>query len=340
MRTMSIIIPCRNEVHHIEGLIRDITNQSSIANVVDIIISDGLSTDGTRELLSQLADSNPIIKIIDNIHQTTPWALNSALQHCRGEFIARMDVHASYPKDYLESLLAASNDQQIGNTGTICQTIPGNDSAEAAAIAYALSNSFGVGNSTFRTGTADKTYADTVPFGFFRRDIFKSIGLFDLDLIRNQDDELNARILRHGYKILLLPSPAVCYHARPTLRQSCKMLFQYGIFKPLTNKKAQRITSWRQFAPPTFVIYILVIPFLIKLIGPTITLMPLALYSILCTAFSLQGYINGRLPNLHSTFFSLLVFPSHHLAYGIGYIAGMRLLKNNGRKIERLPLSR
>ena len=88
------------------------------------------------------------------------------------------------------------------------------------AIALAMAHPFGVGNARFRTGADGPTWVDTVPFGCFRRSLFDRIGVFDPELARNQDDELNGRIIRAGGRILLLPDLAIDYFARGDARQA------------------------------------------------------------------------------------------------------------------------
>ena len=91
------------------------------------------------------------------------------------------------------------------NVGGVLETVPADDTPAARAIAIGLSHRFGVGNSYFRTGTRERREVDTVPFGCYRREIFDRIGLFDEELIRNQDDELNFRLIRRGGRVLLPP---------------------------------------------------------------------------------------------------------------------------------------
>src|SRR5207248_2739819 len=108
-------------------------------------------------------------------------------------------------------------------------------------------------NASFRTGVSGPRPVDTVAFACYRREIFDRVGLFDEELPRNQDDELNFRILRKGGRIFVVPEVQVEYRARGALSNLSKMYFQYGRFKPLVARKVGGIITLRQLVPSAFV---------------------------------------------------------------------------------------
>jgi hypothetical protein len=77
--------------------------------------------------------------------------------------------------------------------------------------------------------------------------------MFDEELIRNQDDELNCRLIKAGGKILLTPDIRIDYIARTTLRRVWQMYWQYGYYKPLVIRKVGAVVTARQLIPGTFV---------------------------------------------------------------------------------------
>ena len=138
--------------------------------------------------------------------------------------------------------------------GGVCRTLPAADTAVAKAIAVGMSHPLGVGNSHFRIGSSEDRWVDTVPFGCYRREVFDRIGLFDEELVRNQDDELNLRLIKHGGRILLSPRIVCKYFARDSLAKLWRMYYQYGYFKPLVVRKVGGVMTLRQLAPPLFVL--------------------------------------------------------------------------------------
>src|SRR6185369_50906 len=122
-----------------------------------------------------------------------------------------------------------------------------------------LSHPFGIGNARYRLGAKEPVEVDTVPYGCYKRSVFERIGLFDEHLIRNQDDEFNARLKKNGGKIFLIPSLKIDYFARPALAKLSKMYYQYGLFKPLVNLKIGTPSAGRQLVPPLFVLTFLLL---------------------------------------------------------------------------------
>jgi hypothetical protein len=153
--------------------------------------------------------------------------------------------------------------------------------------------------------------------------VFEKVGLYDTELIRNQDDELNARIINHGGKIVLLAGLEFDYYARDSYAKLYKMYYQYGLYKPLVNKKLGAPATLRQFMPPMFVIG-LVLGAILSLCIPIIGL----LYGAVILLYLVAGMMIGlKLSRKHQSAALVLAMPFTffilHLSYGIGYIHGI-----------------
>lgn len=338
---VSVVMPIRNEAASIEPIIRSVLKQDYPADRFEILIADGISTDGTGDIVRKLAKENSKIKYIRNYGQIVPTGLNLAIEKASGEVILRMDAHSYYPENYISQLVLAMDEHQADNVGCVIETIPANDSFKARAIATGLSSPFGVGNSMFRVGVKEAMEVDTVPFGCFRREVFDTIGFFDEELVRNQDDEFNARMIKHGYRVVLIPGLKCQYQARSNFRLLTRMLYQYGLFKPLVNKKLNQVATARQLVPLLLVLYIIIGGF-VSLVWSSL----LILYLIglgLYFSFILLGGIKASNSNAEFKLFpyTVITFALMHLSYGWGYLQGIGQLifrfKGNEKKI---PLSR
>ncbi|HEY9516645.1 MAG TPA: glycosyltransferase family 2 protein, partial [Gemmatimonadaceae bacterium] len=254
MPLVSVIIPCRNERDWIHACLTSLLRADYPSDRLEIVVVDGMSDDGTRDCIARLAAENPRIRMLDNPARITPSALNIAIANSRGDVILRADAHSRYPESYVPDLVRWLGDSGADNVGGVWITEPGGPGAMARAIAAAMSHPLGVGNAHFRIGTREPRWVDTVPFGCYRRDVFERIGLFDEDLIRNQDDELNVRLIRAGGRILLVPDVVCSYNARDSLAKLWRMYYQYGYFKPLVARKVGGVFTWRQLVPPAFVL--------------------------------------------------------------------------------------
>ncbi len=318
---ISVIVPVFNEADYIRPFLQCLLEQDYPSEKTEFLLVDGGSRDGTVQVLQEFVSANPCLKMLSNPFRYVPHALNIGLERSRGRIIIRMDVHAKYPRDYLSSLVYWLQETAADNVGGIWWTQPAAAEAKARAIAKAVSSPFGVGNAVYRTGASKPMDVDTVPFGCYWRDVFSRIGFFDQELLRNQDDEFNSRLIQAGGKIVLLPQIRIDYYARSSLRSLAKTMQQYGYFKPLVHKKLGRAATWRQFAPPLLILA-LIFAFLLAWILPGAG----SLFGGLCLAylvFLVLGALRARTNSLREGFWMVLAMVIMHFAYGWGYLCGM-----------------
>ena len=318
---LSVIVPIYQEEKYISKCIDSMLSQDYPKDDLEIILVDGMSKDRTREIVATYTAKYPFIRMIDNPERIAPCAMNRGIKEAKGDVIMRLDAHVYYPKNYFSLLVEKLNELPGSeNVGALCNTLPVNDSITAQSIAAVLSSSFGMGNSHFRVGADKEMEVDTVPFGCFHRSIFDKVGLYDEELVRNQDDELNARIIKAGGKIYLIPQLVCEYYARDTAKKVYKMFYQYGVFKPLVNKKLGSPATVRQFFPLFFVLGLLVGP-VVCLFLPVLWWAYFAvimLWFILATSFSLKDSKNlKRILTQNWIYFVV------HFGYGWGYIVGI-----------------
>ncbi|AQT69610.1 Poly-beta-1,6-N-acetyl-D-glucosamine synthase [Anaerohalosphaera lusitana] len=318
---VSIVMPCRNEEAHIAQCIQSVLDQDYPADNYELLIVDGMSDDQTRKIVHDNFGNTENIRVIDNPARTTPHALNAGIKNARGQIIMIMGAHAHYASDYVSKCVKSLLSTDADNVGGICRVLCDDKNLLHRSIAAALSSPFGVGNSYFRIGTAERRYVDTVFGGCYRKEIFEKIGLFDTDLLRGQDTEFNARLRKNGGKILLDPQIVSAYVARDTLKKLVKMEWQYGYFKPLVIKKVGGLFTLRQTVPPAFVLTlgILLVTSFFSLLSFYILLSLLLLYLSVnipaSTSIALRKGIGQIL-------FLPVIFAIIHFCWGTGFLAG------------------
>lgn len=340
---VSVILPCRNEARIIATCLESVIENEYPKEHLELLVVDGLSDDETREIVTEFCERFPWIRLLDNNRRITPTALNIGIRSARGQIVIRMDAHTIYPPDYISKLVDWTERSKADNVGGICITRPATQTPKAQAIAIGLSHPWGVGNSHFRIGVSAPKWVDTVPFGCYRREVFDKIGLFDERLIRNQDDELNHRLIKSGGRILLVPEIVSYYTARESLGKLWIMYYQYGYFKPLAARTIGTVMTIRQLVPAAFVMSLV----LTAALAPWSNLMAVFFGSItvsygvldLCIGLSV-AFKRG----LRCGFWSMVVFPTLHISYGLGYLKGVLdffiLRKEEGTDSFALRLSR
>lgn len=320
---LSVIVPIYNEEKYISKCIDSILEQDYPKNDLEVVLVDGMSTDKTREIVAEYTAKYPFIRLIDNPKKIVPYAMNSGIKASKGDIIIRLDGHVEYPNNYFSALVKNLKALDADNVGALCETLPCGPSAKELAIAEALSSSFGMGNSYFRIGCNEVRQVDTVPFGCFKREVFDKVGLYDNELIRNQDDELNGRIIKSGGKIYLIPSIVTKYFARDKIGKVKKMFYQYGLYKPLVNKKLGAPATIRQFFPLVFVLG-LIFGAMLSCISWIIAVMYLSvmvLYLLLACYFTFKSV--KKTGKISLFLYQPLTYLVVHVSYGWGYLVGI-----------------
>ncbi len=251
---VSIVIPCYNERRTIGQVLEAIRRQTHPLRHLEVQVADGMSTDGTRQVIADYARAHPdlAVRIVDNPDRSIPAALNRAIASARGQVIIRMDAHALPHPDYVERCLETLERTGAANVGGIWEIHPGGHGWIARSIAAAAAHPMGAGDARYRTrGQAGP--ADTVPFGAFHREWLERVGGYDESLLSNEDYELNVRLRRAGGEIWLEPTIRSIYFARPGLGALARQYFRYGYWKSQMWVRNVGSLRWRQALPPLFV---------------------------------------------------------------------------------------
>lgn len=220
---ISVIIPVYNEATYIEQMVRSVLAQHQINFSIELLIVDGDSTDGTTHKIEQLQEEYPAIQIIRNKKRIAPAAFNQGILHAKGEYIAILGAHSKYDPNYLEICLQellANN--CAGCSGKIEVTLK-DSNTQSLLIYYLLTSNFGVSSKSYRT--AKEGIGEQCPFPVFRKSIFDSVGLYNEILVRNQDNDMNYRIINAGNKLYYTHKVSAYYYPKQTLRS----LYDYAI---------------------------------------------------------------------------------------------------------------
>ena len=249
--------------------------------------------------------------------------MNIGIKASKGDIIIRLDGHCEYPENYFSCLVDNLKKYDADNVGGVFITLPCNETNISYAIAECLKNPFGMGNSLHRIGAKENVKTDSVPFGCFKREVFDKIGLYDEELTRNQDDELNARIIKNGGAIYIIPTLGIKYFARDKVSKVRKMFYQYGLFKPLVNKKLGQAATLRQFVPPLFVAA-LVCGLVLSFVSKIFMWLYLAFLVLYFSIGILMGIKSAKATKrLSMVCLMPWIFFNVHLSYGIGYWVGL-----------------
>ncbi len=272
--SISIIIPVRNEEKYIRECLRQLVDQTYPKDKMEIIVVDGMSEDGTREIVDRVSKIvsrkfGMAIRLIDNPKGHRASALNIGIREAKGDVILRIDARTVIPPDYIEKCVKTLLETGADNVGGMQKPIVARESEVGSrkwstqlAIGIALTHPFGVGDAQFRIGRKSG-YVDTVYLGCFRREIFDKVGLFDEEsAVISEDADMNYRIRQAGGKVYFNKDIVAYYYPRDNLKDLWKLYFRYGGAKAGNLIKRGRLTAWRQFVPPLFILSLIFFPIL------------------------------------------------------------------------------
>lgn len=320
---LSVVCPTYNEEKYIRHCIESILSQDFQKGNMEVLFVDGMSTDKTRDIIAEYQVQYPYFRIIDNPDRIVPYAMNRGIDASVGEVIIRLDAHADYQPNYFSALVRRLYELEADNVGTVCKTDVLNKTPKALAIKEVLGNKFGVGNSIFRTGVSDVQQVDTVPFGCWQRGVFEKYGLYDVRLVRNQDIELNKRIIRGGGKIFIVPDTFCTYYARETFKALAKNNFGNGKWNIMTVwfTKYFKSLSIRHFIPAVFVLS-LILPMVGMLLWKPIGFVALAVLIVYLLVMGGVAFVISLKKRCHYIYL-LMAFMVLHFSYGIGSLFGI-----------------
>lgn len=335
MHLVSIIIPCYQERNFIRGCLESVLAfDLPEGTSTEVLVFDGLSSDGTRQIAEQVATEDARVRVYDNPGRIQSTALNIGIPMAKGDYVMRLDAHSVYPPDYLSLVLETAVRTGADNTGGVFHTFRRGDGYQAALVQALITCKFGVGDSGFRTD-APEGAADTVPYGFFHRNIFDRIGLFDERLRRGQDYEINRRIIESGGHIWCNPKIGISYYPQPDFKSFIRKQFMYEApynaymwyLAPYSFALRHAITAIFALGVMGGVVLSPMFPLIRWIFGAT-----MALYFILAILAAFQQAIRYKEPR-HALFLPVSFF-LYHFIHGVGVIVGLVRLATGSAPVQ------
>jgi succinoglycan biosynthesis protein ExoA len=322
--TVSIIIPCRNEVRFIASCLDSVLNNGFPFERLEILVVDGMSDDGTREIIHDYAARYSLIRMLDNFNKVTPYALNLGIREAKGDVVMRLDAHTICQRNYIAQCIRILFKFGADDAGGTLRIIARDDTLLGRAIVKVLTQPVVVGNLRYRFSQPEEPeIVDTVAFFCCRREVFQRVGLFNEKLTRIQDMEFKRRLARTGGKIMLAPGALAYYQARSDFKSFCGHNWSDGLWTVLAFAHAEVMpVRWRHLAPACFV-GALIVSGLLALLFPVCGWAFLAIagaYSLAVLTLSIR--IAAAEADLRYLFPIPVVIASMHLIRGLGSLWG------------------
>lgn len=327
---VSIVIPMRNEGAQFAECLDAVLAQDYPADRLEVIVVDGESDDESAAIIRGYAAKDARITVLQNPRRIVPTAMNLAIRAARGSIITRVDGHTRIAADYVRTGVELLQRTGADNVGGPMHPVGGGVFGDA--VATAMTSRFGIG-AYFHFGTEERE-ADTVYLGMWPRRVFERVGLFDEELVRNQDDEFNYRLRKMGGRILFTPRMRSWYQNRQSLTRLARQFYQYGEWKVRVLQKHPRQMSWRHAVPPAFVAALLLMTALAPFtwLGGAGVLLATSLYLFVIALIAARGA--KSVPAWAATTAAFLII---HIAWGSGVLSGLLRYADRWRRAEPPP---
>ena len=310
---ISIVVPIRNEQATIERLARSLLDQDYPHDRYEILMADGGCTDRTRDLIS-LVDVEARVRVLDNPGRTAPAALNIAIAEAKGDVVTRVDGHSFVAPDYLSRIVAVM--EETGESVVGGPVLMHADTPFRKALIAALYSKIAVGAVPYRT-LQTRAHVESLQTGSFKKEVLDQVGPFDEALAVVEDLDMNTRIRKAGFNLLLDPSIRFWYLPRPSLGALWRQIFAVGLVKARILRKHPDIFKWKYVLPSAFVLA-LGGALVLAATGAIAGWVFLAAYAVVISGFALSHAHRLGAGALRL----VLILPTLHIGYGMGFLSG------------------
>ncbi len=322
--TVSVVIPARNESRTIRQLLDAVVGQTRCPD--EIVVADDASTDDTAKLVEQFG--RPVsacrIRLIPGRGRGVAAALNTAITACVGDVVVRLDGHSRPEKDYIERSLDRLRNDRVAVVGGVWQIEAGDSSLTARVIARVVSHASVSGGAQYRSPARlglEPVHVDTVPFGVFRRELWRQLGGFDEGLLANEDFDFNYRARVAGAQVVLDPNIRSTYFARPTLGALARQYRHYGFWKFAMLRKDFRALRWRQVPPALILPWVLLSSTAALMSTGTVTVLAASIYPVAVTVAA--THVGWTMRSVVAWPMAALAIAVAHLSWSAGFLAAL-----------------
>jgi succinoglycan biosynthesis protein ExoA len=323
---VSVILPVLNEAPVLQSAVASLLAQELDPGwSLEVLVIDGGSSDGGIDIVRLMAHQDQRIRLLHNQHRRTPFAFNIGLRAAQGDFVCILGAHCVYAPNYIAICLREMLDRgAVGCSGRV-RTGPRNSSVQARLAHWTMAHPFGVSWSSFRTHP--EGYTDSPPYPVFRKQPLLDLGAYDESMLRNQDNEMNYRLRRAGYRLFLTWKTSCEYLGKATLRAVAEYARSNGFWCGISFRREPRSLGLHLYAPFLFVACtacgLLLLPVLVSVHAPS--------WLVLAAASPLPVHlVIGQLAGIHQAVVERSLLPlllpwtflGFHWVYGVAFLRG------------------
>lgn len=319
---ISVCVVAYNEQKVLPDLLECIKSQDYPHNQMEVVLIDSCSEDNTKKIMEKFREENKDfvnVQVLDNPRKIQAAGWNVAIKNYKGDAILRVDAHAAIPKEFVRKNAEVLESGEYVSGG-VRPNMVDESTPWKETLLLAEQSMFGSSIAPYRR-SEKKTYVKSVFHGAYKREVFDKVGLFNEQLGRTEDNEINYRIRAAGYKICYSPDIVSYQHTRNSLKAMLKQKYGNGYWVALTLKACPKCLSIYHFVPLCFVLGIIGTSVLAAFGFPFFAYLMWGMYWLVAVGMALVS-VKGE-KKTWCQFALPFLFFLLHISYGIGSFVGI-----------------
>lgn len=324
---ISIVMPVYNEEQFIRQTLEMLLVQDYPNNKFEILVVDGMSSDGTRGIVAEIVKEHANVQLLDNPKRKSSSGRNVGFKSASGEYCLVVDGHCYIPGDQL----LASVSKAFLNTGVDCLGRPQPLDPPALTpfqkmVAAARASQIGHGSDSMIYSDYEGMCVPDSNGAAYSKNVFKRVGYVDESFDACEDVEFNYRVGQAGFKAFTSPSLMVKYYPRNTLEGLFKQMSRYGAGRYRLYKKHPVTLGILTLVPAFFVVNVIItiLSFIMSLAGLVSTAVTSVFVGMLCVYLLLIGFSSLQIKKKlkgGSIFTLMAIYFIIHSGLGWGFIS-------------------
>jgi len=322
---LTVVMPVRNEARFIADTLGQLLRQDYPRDRFEILVADGMSDDGTRDIVARIAGEDGRVRLLDNPQKRSSAGRNVGFRAGQGDYFVVVDGHCHIPDDqFLRNISDCFEKSGAHCLGRPQPLDPPGLTQFQQSVALARASRLGHGGDSLIYGEFEGFASPVSNGAAYRREVFEKVGYVDEAFDACEDVEFNYRVEQAGFQAYNSPRLKLQYYPREDLNGLFKQMQRYGTGRCRLCRKHVKFLTLNTLIPPVFAIGVLVI-FTVFAVGffipiydtvKLVSIAPIVAYFIL---IFLESYRIScfSFHNMHS---NLVIFFVIHFGLGFGFL--------------------
>ncbi len=246
---VSIILSAKNEEKMISQCLKSLNKLIYPKDKLEVIIINDGSTDNTKDLILD-HDWTINYNYIETHGIGLSRARNLGVKKSSFSYIIFTDADCTFTRNWIKNLMKYFNNENIASVGGPNLT-PSDDTEFAKCVGKVLSFLSKPGaRYGFEKDRVIETFHNPGCNVAYRKNIIAEVGWLNENLVTCEDEELDYRIIKKGYKIIYTPHAKVFHYRRPSWKGHLKQAYKYAVGRMQAIKLHVQMGKWYHLIPP------------------------------------------------------------------------------------------